>query len=88
MVQLKAKGSNRYVEANLPANVGVASAEVVLASLRNAVDGVLALTSSGDHSKAVLKQVVDLRQILAKVSAEAKDMATMVQVIERRLMEL
>lgn len=87
MVQLKAKGNNRYVEANLPENIGLAEAEVVLSCLREAVDTAVEL-SQREVSETVLQQVVGLKKTLMKVSSEAEEMAMIVQVIERRMMDL
>lgn len=88
MVQLKAKGANQYQVANHPVNVGQAEAEVVLACLRQAVDSVVVLSASGDASETMLSMIVNLRQMLSKVAAEAEEMATMIKVIERRMMNL
>lgn len=87
MVQLKAKGKNKYVDAAAPTSLAEAEATVVLASLRSAVDAVLASAGEGP-TKSGLNQVIALREVLGRLSTEVEELGLIVQVVEKRMMEL
>ena len=84
MVQLKAKGHNQYLETSSD-SVALAQIEgsTVMSAVRTAVD---IIASRPDA--AYLPQVLTLRKLLSDMSSEIEEMQMIVNVVERRIMEL
>lgn len=89
MVQLTAKGSTRYVQANLPVSVAEAESIVVLSAVREAVEGLFAILESGalEGPKAALSQVVVLRGVLEKCRDESTSLLEIVELAEQRIVQ-
>ena len=90
MVRLKAKGDDPLVDAMLPANLAEVERTIVMASLRDAVDSVVEMSSSTAkaNTSICLNQTVVLRRMVEDILKEGDDMLLMLRAVEIRLMEL
>lgn len=90
MVRLKVKGDNPFVDAMLPTHLAETEKTVVMASLRDAIDTVVEMSSSEARAttEMSLSQVVVLKRMVEDILKEAEEMLLMLRAVEIRIMEM